>query len=238
MAVAAVGTTVTQSSTASTTLSFSSGTPDATTTMMTVSVAAKDAVLADRTIASVTFDGSGAPVNLTKVGEFDDGTQWNLSHWYLPNPGIVGGTILITNSGAAATYIGGTYQGWNGTSGSGSFVGGTNSASAGSGNQTTTVNVATTAEGSFVIDVALGGLNTVTPTVGGNQTQMANTGIAADDRFCVSREPNSAPGTVTMSWSWPSNPFGWATYAWELLPVGVVHGGPSQTFFRVRLRKY
>src|SRR5687768_5777259 len=138
MAVAEVGSADFGSSVASPTLTRVFN-PDAAATMLTVSVVAKAANLTDRTIVSVTYAGSGSPVALTKVGEFDNGSV-NISHWYLPNPNTTSGDIVVTNeSGSNAAYIWRVARGFNGTSGSGSFVGGTNSASAGSGDHTTTV---------------------------------------------------------------------------------------------------
>lgn len=149
-------------------------------------------------ISGITWNGSGSPIALTKLGSVAGNGGDAADIWMLLNPAShVSGTVAITyvagsNSGSTVQVY--TFAGVDQIVGANNF---TSSASASNGETTRTVTVAS-AMGNLVLDVVCEGASGVTFTAGGLQTVT----------YDANTNPEPGAGSiqvgavsVTMSWT-------------------------------------
>jgi hypothetical protein len=193
LAFAAIGfsSVITNSTAGSPTATYSVTVSAGTDKLLVVGVSTFDPTLTNRTIASVTFNGTA----LTKINESDNTTSsGNASLWYLLNPAVVTGNVVITSSGSnitgvdsyAAQFTGVSPTGQPNTQGAGATVAQT----------THSVSVTPTVDSTLVVD-ALNG-NTGPFTKNASQTSLMNvSGGTGEGSYLVT----TAAGTYAMSYT-------------------------------------
>lgn len=182
MAITQVGSTVT--STAMTT----SWTQSSGTDLILVVVVTNE----DGTILGVDFDGTA----LTQL-QYADGGDRDSSMWYLINPGVKTGDIVVTDGGPGdqLTSLGVTITSWENVDQTTPWR--DSNATTGTGSPIT--NTVTSAIGDLVIDGFIDN-NVGTNTVGTGQTEISNFTHGGDNQHGSSYEAGASP-TVVMTWT-------------------------------------
>jgi len=165
-----------------------------------------DTSQAERTVASVTYNG----VSMTRIDRQDAG---NIAAelWYLIAPATGANNVVVTLGATNPFAIAGasSYTGVAQTSPVEA------NAKASGWSQTATVNVTTIANNSMVVDSTSKYDTTEALSVGADQTSNHNTSVGSGYgiRGASSREAKAAAGSVTMSWTWTTTNRDWAIVA-------------------------